>query len=548
MTHTPNHWPKSYQIKRLKSMLMFLSLLGFFLGSFHLKAQNQLTKFDLDYDFKYLKRNGNTGDGTLTLNVRFVPEGTDGNLLSGKTGIRVTGLRQQKAAFIFTVKEIKIKGTKPRKLTVQIPDGCHRLSGPVQPPSGHVKFMPATELVKGKELFRVPAKGTGTFNIDLGYLIYTEDASYDNSACNNRILLTGKIEDVPEVLPDPEPTPPNPDSLALEMAKSEGIAAVQEWITKNSTSDFLPDAVDWLSEEKARLLRTCLACADTTCLTPCYNFLDYFRSDEKTQDVKDHIEELTRVPPPPPPPIDPDREAFLNCLETEDLDCFKSLLEENPDHPYKEQIEEAIERLSPMEYKRERTGNSYVYQLNFVKNPRWKDISADYGMEVDDSRLLSDKELRIKLTESGKYRLFIEDEWGKKDTIELANVFNANFEKVSTGYRLFVEGGSPPYEVRLVNLASNNVEKTYDNIKDSLLISNEDVATLNGKEYLVWVYDGGGLSKTKAGGFTTPIRKNTLPTYLTLIAIGAIVVLLVIYLIWYFRKRSSQKMIATQLN
>ncbi|MCB0642629.1 MAG: hypothetical protein KDC44_13360, partial [Phaeodactylibacter sp.] len=343
-----------------------------------------------------------------------------------------------------------------------------------------------------------------------------------------------------------EPPPPPPDSIALEMAKRKGIPAVQEWITGNSTSDFLSDAMDWLTDEKTRLHRTCLSCADTTCLVPCYEFLNHFRGDAKEDEVRAHIKKLTTKPPPPPPRKDPEKEAFLQCLELEDkaasLECLKQLLEDNPDHPLKEQILEHVDRLEPIKYQREKSGNTYVYQLSHVKNPRWKDISQDYGMVVDDSKLLSDKQLRIKLNDRGKYKLFLEDEWGKQDTIELANIFNAVLDKVSTGYQLFVEGGNPPYQVQLVNLSSNEAEKTYDGIQDSLIIPDQDVASLSGKEYLVWVYDGGGLSKTKAGEFTTPIKENNWPAFLTLIAIAIILMLLVVYLLWYFRKRRAQQL------
>ncbi|MCB0642263.1 MAG: hypothetical protein KDC44_11510, partial [Phaeodactylibacter sp.] len=137
MVRTPHSSPYLSLLSNQTSF-RFLVLLLVMGASLPLRAQvgNPTENFDLAYDFDYIKENtSKTGEGTLILNVTFRPEGTSGIFLSDKTGIRVTGLRQKKAEFIFRIKEVRVKGISDRKLNFQLPDACHRISGPVKAPA-----------------------------------------------------------------------------------------------------------------------------------------------------------------------------------------------------------------------------------------------------------------------------------------------------------------------------------------------------------------------------------------------------------------------------
>lgn len=81
--------------------------------------------------------------------------------------------------------------------------------------------------------------------------------------------------------------------------------------------------------------------------------------------------------------------------------------------------------------------------------PRFKDISLDEGIVIDDTKWDSTGILNIKIDKQGNYKILVQDSIGRKHTFSFGYQFSATEVDEEEQYTIEIEGGTPPYQVSL---------------------------------------------------------------------------------------------------
>lgn len=110
---------------------------------------------------------------------------------------------------------------------------------------------------------------------------------------------------------------------------------------------------------------------------------------------------------------------------------------------------------------------------NAFFNPRYKNISLDYGMEIEDRDWLDSYTLDLKLNESGSYKVLIRDEIGREAIVSLGYQFKAEGILNNENYIIQIEDGTPPYHISFTGA---------DQLETQSITSDSSVIVLNKKE------------------------------------------------------------------
>jgi len=81
--------------------------------------------------------------------------------------------------------------------------------------------------------------------------------------------------------------------------------------------------------------------------------------------------------------------------------------------------------------------------------PKYKNISLNNGITIDDSRWLSSQELKVELKKEGNYKILVADTIGRSSIFDFGYVFQANSTNESDAYTINIEGGDAPFFVSL---------------------------------------------------------------------------------------------------
>ncbi len=92
-----------------------------------------------------------------------------------------------------------------------------------------------------------------------------------------------------------------------------------------------------------------------------------------------------------------------------------------------------------------------------VFHPRYKDISLDYGMKINDKQWLESGILLIEIKKRGNYKLLIQDSIGREEVLKFGYQFKAKTTDTSDSLRIHIEGGAPPYFINLIDKEGKEV-------------------------------------------------------------------------------------------
>ena len=217
----------------------------------------------------------------------------------------------------------------------------------------------------------------------------------------------------------------------------------------------------------------------------------------------------------------------------------------SPCESYFEIAKEKISELQPLELEQKKEVDEKGYSVIFIKNainPKFKDISIDDGLIVKTERLKDENILLVKHDLGGQYELYVEDEYGKKDSISFDNNLVAGMKADSASLRFTFEKGSKPYQLKFINEQNGTIVFSKDTIQNNgweIPISTLQKKGISGN-ILIQASDNDSWKPKKMGTvFIAPLNKNTFTKY-WIIGISALAILLggiFFFLFWKKRKK-----------
>lgn len=90
------------------------------------------------------------------------------------------------------------------------------------------------------------------------------------------------------------------------------------------------------------------------------------------------------------------------------------------------------------------TEKKYVIIPNNSIKPRYKDLSLNEGILIDDTKWADT--LSIEIIKHGRYEILIRDEFGRDTSLLLNYTFEVTIIQTSKDYKIEVSGGEPPFQ------------------------------------------------------------------------------------------------------
>ncbi len=161
--------------------------------------------------------------------------------------------------------------------------------------------------------------------------------------------------------------------------------------------------------------------------------------------------ESEKTTPPPSPNCDKHWEAVKNepCAQ-----AYKDFIAKNPNCDRIKDAEEKLQALSNANFSVSLSTNSATISDPGGNRLKWKDLSSRAGLSVE--KAVDGKGLKASFRE-GTYFLYVEDDCGRNDTVELRSGFYASLDQTEKNKRLTITifGGNPPYNANLLSSAGN---------------------------------------------------------------------------------------------
>ena len=248
-----------------------------------------------------------------------------------------------------------------------------------------------------------------------------------------------------------------------------------------------------------------------------------------------------------------DREAFKKAERINTVASYKQYLMDFSSGRYVNQAEEAILRLSEMVVEKlvEEAGH-LVVRFDNVLNLRYKDLSPDLGLEVDDSKLRSENILDIRYENQGTFKLLVRDDWEKEQLFSFSNRLTANMghSPDSTQVIFTINGGKKPYSVDLISYANNEVAWSMGGIRDFRTSISKDSLLAKGLQgtYRAEVWDGDQLRPVFVEGnleLVPPPRQGIDPIFLFTAIVMIMALMFLVILFWWNRKKNREAQIYT---
>jgi hypothetical protein len=306
--------------------------------------------------------------------------------------------------------------------------------------------------------FRVTRNGSNYITINFGVISKDITDLQDWKCEEGTIRVTFNVSGILEE----EEIRPNQDSLDFFAWKRNGLKGYSDYLTKYPDGQYAAEADRGMREIEQQLWdqakRTNKISSYNDYLETMAPYPKYMRHKE---DANDRISALQQ---------NSEERKFWNARNTENtIAAYEAYLERYPEGTYERQAREGIVRLMPMgiEYQTNEAGFKEIKFSN-VNNLRYKDISPDYGLTIDDSQLRSDTILRISYESQGLFRLFVEDDWGKSQEFSFSNELVATMalNQDSTLLQFSIDGGKKPYQIDLIDHLTGNAVYSISDIED----------------------------------------------------------------------------------
>ena len=325
---------------------------------------------------------------------------------------------------------------------------------------------------------------------------------------------------------------PDPGVLSCENNKHGGLKV---WLKHlRDFSECKEEFESFVNAEDERMWKSCRSQK-----SPKNCYLSYIETFEFTGYGK-HLAEAKRLANPPVP-TDPEILDWNETRRVNTLEGYKKFTEKYPNGKNIVNAQEEVKRLSPMLLFREQNGNGddYTFHILNAKNPQFKDITIGGRLrdeDIDITRIGIDTTLRIRFSGDADYRVLIQDQWGKKDTIVFNNLMSVQLDSIGMKkYQIMISKGKMPYKIEFI--ASNKnyiVNVTEGNTYEFAL--NDLMNQGLGGEIAIEVIDA---EESRVGIKKRLFVKNN--NYMKFLGIGLGGVVLLSILILLLKRRSQNK-------
>ena len=387
----------------------------------------------------------------------------------------------------------------------------------------------------------------GEFEIKVNYYILHKDLDPLLFTCEdapNSITFTGEIKGIAtkeEAVVEEVKAPPVvcADVIANNRDNCERLT---EMIRTNSACSF--EAVQALRTHKEALYKQCF---DGKSAVACEAFLACDSKDSRVGAVTNRLKELAASGVPEEE--SPDRNQWKSIEKSADYKNFLDFYYQNPKSAYRARALDSLSKYYPWTFSLvEKQGDRRIYRIDsvkFVKSLRWKDVSILPGLGIDASNLLLDGTVAVSARELGDYKLYFQDGYGRRDSIAFSTQLKGILKQDDKKYTVHFEGGTPPYQIELVDIGQNKTVKTYPSVQtDSFVISEADIKSLDLPHLKVWIQDAASIRVSAEGDILSksPLDFQRIAAF----ALIVLLTLLVVYLLVIFVRRRRRKAVQFQ--
>lgn len=391
------------------------------------------------------------------------------------------------------------------------------------------------------------ATANGTYEIKVNYYILHKDldpAELDCAKGANSITFTGEIKGImtkseaEEAAVKPPPVPCD----EVIAANRDNCNLLLEMIRTNSACIF--EARDALFAHKQELYKQCF---DGKSLTACDAFLNCDPKDSRIGAVRNRAKELEELGDKGQET--PDIVQWRKIEKSPDFKSFQDFYYQYPKSRYHTRALDSLSKYYPWTLTLvEKQGNRRIYAIDsiqYVKNLRWKDVSSLEGLVIDAANLPLDGKVEVSSRELGDYLIYFRDAFGRQDSISFSTQLKGTLKPGKDKYTVYFEGGTPPYQIELVDMGQNKTVKSYPSVKtDSFAIAMADVKALDLTHLKVWIKDASDIRVSAEGDIllVDPINFQRIAAFALII----LLCLLVLYLLVSFIRRRRRKSIQFQ--
>jgi hypothetical protein len=426
----------------------------------HLCAQN-LAKFEKAFSFKYGEKMEYDGEVKVVFQYRNKDESA-GTLIQGSAETASLNFDNSSfdGEFLMRITNLKFDKNKHEKeyalvITSACIDVNDRIkktkSDPIQVGFSENKL---PENADREIKFRVVDNGYGTLKIGFGIVKKTANISEWNCE-NGKIKLDFAIkgikkEEIKAVIIV------NKDSLAWLDCRPKGIDGWKKYLADWPNGQYKSVALELIGKE--------------------------------TKPTK------TPVSAPVESTVSSEEKQWALVQKSRTLADVQQFLAAFPNGKRFAQAELLQEELLPLDIQMLGSEGSKTVTILHANNPKYKDISLNDGLEIDDSRLLSEKILQVQYNRSGRYRILIKDDWGKSDTLNFDNKLSASLAADSNQLVFTINGGKKPYKIEFFNAETNQSVWSLTNVLDRKKVFFKDslARQLGVKSLIAKVSDGDG--------------------------------------------------------
>ncbi len=127
------------------------------------------------------------------------------------------------------------------------------------------------------------------------------------------------------------------------------------------------------------------------------------------------------------------------------------------------------------EFRELKAKQSYVLTvLDTIFKPRYRDISLDEGLKINDELWLESGILQVEVLKKGSYKINIQDSIGRDTTFAFFGyTFDAEGLVTEEGYTIEIEGGVPPFEINLYDDESKELKFTKESVDRTIILEKD---------------------------------------------------------------------------